>query len=352
MPVDHDRLRLPPEGSMQSKMLRWSASGAVAVAILALVSGCGGAAQASTSPSGVATATAAATPSPAASASASLVASPTAGPVASATPAPSGAATLDTPPTVAVGAVIDVAWTGPNAEKDYITVVAVGTTKWTTEKYFYTRDGSPGKLPAPTKVGDYEIWYVNGADDIPKARRPITVTAFVGTVEAPAEVQAGSSFQVAWTGPGGPGDYITIVEAGATKWTTEVYFYTKDGNPGTLVAPIKTGAYEVWYVTGQDPAPQVRRPLTVTPYKITLEAPAKVKAGAGFTVKWTGPNGPRDYVTIVPAGSPEGTYLDYAYTASGPSLTLTAPDKPGDYEIWYASDRVHGTFARIPIVVE
>jgi Ca-activated chloride channel family protein len=245
-----------------------------------------------------------------------------------------------------------VSWTGPNEVNDYVTIVAAGATKWTNEPYFYTRSGTPGTLPAPIVAGDYELWYVNGADGVPAARQPITVTAFAGTLEAPAQVAAGSPFEVAWTGPNGPSDYVTIVAVGATRWTNEHYFYTANGSPGELIAPIKTGAHEVWYVTGQDPTPQVRRPITVTPFEITLEAPATVSAGADFQVTWTGPNGPSDYITIVPAGSPAGTYLDYAYTASGSTVTLTAPVQAGNYEVWYASDRVAGIFASIPIVVQ
>jgi len=83
--------------------------------------------------------------------------------------------------------------------------------------------------------------------------------------------------------------------------------------------------------------------------------PAPSSSGGGgteFSVSWTGPNGPSDYITIVPAGSAEGAYLDYAYTAAGNPVTLGAPAEPGDYEIWYASDHVSGTFASITIVVE
>lgn len=66
---------------------------------------------------------------------------------------------------------------------------------------------------------------------------------------------------------------------------------------------------------------------------------------------WTGPNGPSDYITIVAAGSPVGTYNSYAYTSTGSIVTLTAPAEPGDYEIWYASDRVKGTFGKTTIKV-
>jgi Ca-activated chloride channel family protein len=84
---------------------------------------------------------------------------------------------------------------------------------------------------------------------------------------------------------------------------------------------------------------------------VTLEAPVAVDRNATFEVAWTGPNGPSDYITIAPAGSPDGTYLSYQYTSSGSPVTLTAPAEPGAYEIRYASDRVRGTFARMAITV-
>lgn len=330
--------------------IRSVVAAALAVAIVAVVAGCSSAAPATVAPSVApsAVASVAPTPSPVASAAATPVASAT----PSATPAPSGPASLDAPASVGVGQPFEVVWTGPNAAKDYITIVALGATKWTNEVYAYTSEGSPAKLAAPTKVGDYEIWYVSGADQLPTARRPIAVSTFAGTIDAPAEVMGGAPFKVTWTGPNGPGDYITVVAAGAARWTNESFFYTKDANPGTLVPGLKAGAYEVWYVTGNDPAPQARRPLTVTPTVISLEFPVRVKAGATFKVAWTGPNGPSDYLTIVPKGSKDGTYTNYAYTAAGSPATLLAPDSPGDYEIWYASDRVPGVFARSSIIVE
>jgi hypothetical protein len=339
-------------------------SSAVTLTVLVLVAACGGGA-ASTAPAsaepsltGTFTATAApstaviATTAPTAAAATPAATSLASATPASATPAASGSATLMAPDTIGAGAKFEVAWTGPNNAQDYVTIVSVGTTKWTNEMYFDTAAGSTGTLVAPTTAGAYEVWYANGADDAVMARHPITVTPFAGTLDAPAQVAAGSPFQTAWTGPDGPSDYVTIVAAGATKWTTEPYFYTASGSPGTLVAPIAPGAYEVWYVTGEDRTPQARQPITVTPFDITLKAPAKVKKGADFKVTWTGPNGPTDYVTIVPKGSTDGTYLSYAYTAKGSPAILKAPTKAGNYEIWYASDRVDGTFARRSIVVK
>jgi Ca-activated chloride channel family protein len=291
------------------------------------------------------------TPSPTATAAQSSGESSAPSEAATPTEAGTGQPSLDAPDEVAAGATFEIAWTGPRAQGDYITMVAAGATEWTNEQYFDTAGAtSPGTMTAPVGDGAYELWYVGGDGTI-LARRDIQVLPFEGALLGPVEVEAGSQFEVAWNGPNGSGDYVTIVAVGADRWTNESYFYTRDGSPGTLVAPISPGAYVLWYVPGSETAPTATSPITVRPYVVTLDAPDEVDAGAQFEVEWTGPDGPSDYITIVPAGSAEGTYLSYAYTRDGSPATITAPDEPGDYEIWYASDRVGGTFASIDIVV-
>lgn len=287
----------------------------------------------------------AATPTPAAPTAAGATAGPTAAATTGATDAPgatsgsTGPVSLDAPPEVQAGAPITVTWTGPNAQGDYVTIVLATATKWTNEPYFNTNSGSPGTLTAPSAEGAYAIWYVSGADETILLRRDIRVTPFTGDLLAPASVMAGSQFDVAWNGPNGSGDYVTVVLAGATQWTNESYFNTSAGSPSKLTAGIEPGSYEIWYVIGSDSSVKARRPITVTPYVVTLEAPKEVAKGAQFQVTWTGPDGPSDYITIVPAGSEPGTYLSYAYTSAGSPATIVAPDTAGDYEIWYASDR-------------
>lgn len=305
-----------------------------------------------------------ATPTPAVPTAGVPTAAPATGPAATsgqtaatATEAPAatnvstGPATLSGPQAIEAGKPFQVAWTGPNATGDYVTIVAAGTAKWTDESYFYTKAGTPGTLVAPAADGAYALWYVSGADDSIVTQVAIQVTPFAGALLAPDSVMAGSQFDVAWNGPNGPQDYVTIVLAGTTKWTNESYFYTTAGSPAKLTAALSAGSYEVWYVIGTGDVVQAKRPITVTAMVITMSAPASVARNSTFQVAWTGPNGPQDYLTIVPAGSPVGTYASYAYVQNGSPVTLTAPDKAGNYEIWYASDRVDGTFAKITIKV-
>lgn len=269
------------------------------------------------------------------------------------TPAVSGDVTLDAPAEIGAGATFEVNWTGPALQGDYITIVDAAASAWTDEPYFYARSGlSPGSLVAPHDPGEYVLWYVTGPNGTVLARRAIRVTPFQGSLDGPAEVVAGSSFDVAWSGPNGPGDFVTIVAAAASTWTNESYFYTATANPGSLVAPLDAGDYVLWYVTGFDGAAMATRPIRVTPYTITLDAPDAVERSAKFEVTWTGPNGPGDYLTIVPAGSPPGSFTSYAYTSHGSPAILAAPETAGNYEIWYASDRVQGViFSTISIVV-
>jgi Ca-activated chloride channel family protein len=334
-----------PEGEIE--MTRWNRAGITAAGwmVAILVAGCSGtAAPAAATPSPTATPTAVATPTPTPT---TATATPTASP-----PAATGPAAIEAPAEVPAGATFAASWTGPNGNADYVTIVATGTERWTNEPYFYTRDGPSGSLLASTTSGAYELWYVSGTEPNEiLVRRSITIKPFEGTVVGPDSVGAATTFEATWTGPNGPGDYVTIVAVGAERWLDESYFYTSVGSPGDLIAPLEAGAYELWYVAGTDRKTMVRRPITVTPVQVTLTAPADVARNATFQVAWTGPDGPRDYITIVPAGSVEGAYASYAYTSTGSPVTLTAPAAPGNYEIWYASDRTKGTFKSIPIVV-
>jgi Ca-activated chloride channel family protein len=245
-----------------------------------------------------------------------------------------GPASLVAPDSVPADTVFNVDWVGPNDTGDYISIILASKRKWTNEPYFYTYAGTPRQLQSSTTPGAYEIRYIKGSNRKVLARRPITVTAFVGSLDGPANVPAGSEFDVTWTGPASPGDYVTIELVGATQYTDESFFYLHQNHVGTLTAPLPAGNYELWYVAA-DKTVMLREPITVDPLQASVSGPATAVHGATFGVSWTGPDATGDYITIVAAGAPQGSFTNYAYTNYGNPVTLTAPTTPGQYELRY-----------------
>ncbi|MCP5048965.1 MAG: VWA domain-containing protein [bacterium] len=172
-------------------------------------------------------------------------------------------ATLDFPSSVPAGSPIIVKWTGPNYEKDYITIAPKGSPDRKYLNFSYTSEGSPLTLQATDKPGKYEIRYIMNRWRKALARRDITLTSVTAKVSAPATVKAGKRFNVSWQGPNHKRDSITIAEVGAKDNKYLSRSYTKKGSPVTLRAPYKPGKYEVRYVLRQSITVLARTTVTV-----------------------------------------------------------------------------------------
>lgn len=257
-------------------------------------------------------------------------------------------ATLQAPAQVGAGKPIVVRWIGPNNERDY---VAIGDATRAYITYEYTRNANPLQLVAPDEPGEYELRYILGAGDVVIARQKIVVGALSATVSGPAQVAAGASFEVAWTGPNNERDFVTLVKAGTPERQYGPYEYTAKGPKLKLRAPDESGDYELRYATGQTYATLARAPLKVGAVKGSVSGPAQAVAGAPVDVKWTGPANANDYVSIVKKGAPDADAGDYAYVATGNPARIVAPLVPGDYEIRYQLGQSHATLARAALKI-
>ncbi|NYT65018.1 VWA domain-containing protein [Alcaligenaceae bacterium] len=258
-------------------------------------------------------------------------------------------ATLETDASAAVGADIEVNWTGPNAENDYIDIVPEGHEATNGDlAYIYTKQGTPLNMRMPAKPGAYDIRYIwRGTDN--KRHVLATTTIQVADTEAalivPDSVQAGSIIPVEWNGPASKDDYIDIVPADQKKLGNGLsYFYParlEDGKPGELKGPTKPGQYQVRYVLrASGPARLVTSvPLTVTAATASISIPDSAEAGSLLSVFWTGPAGQHDYIDLVPADQKSlGNGLSYFYPAKsedGETGELKGPTKPGQYLVRY-----------------
>ena len=165
---------------------------------------------------------------------------------------------IEAPAEVAAGEAFEVAWAGPDNSGDYLAIVPAGVRRdgahditWSTAR---TGEGSRVTLLAPPEPGAHEVRYVLGAGRVTLESVLITVTPTTASLVAPPEVEAGSTFEVEWSGPDNSGDYLTIVPAGVRRdgaydvtWSRAS---TGSGSRVTLRAPDVPGDFEVRYVLG------------------------------------------------------------------------------------------------------
>jgi hypothetical protein len=189
------------------------------------------------------------------------------------------------------------------------------------------------------------------------AARYASAQATTIEVTPPGTAPAGATITVKWSGPNGPGDFITVVRQGARPSDYLDYKETGSGrapvNPVQLVLPAETGAYEIRYVRGNPRSVLATVPYAVTTVTATVDGPASVAPGARFEIAWQGPNGRGDWVTIVASGAAARTYGSYVDARNGRAddktnrrtATLQAPKEPGRYELRYVQQgtRVIGT---------
>lgn len=256
------------------------------------------------------------------------------------------------PASVGIGSSFEVEWTGPAGDGDYITVVKPDAGNRVYGSYAYTSRGSPVTLRAPETAGTYEIRYVTARSRRVLSRARIEVTPTAASLTVPEKVAIGKRFEVAFTGPGNKGDYITIVKPEAKDRQYKSYAYTSRGSPLTLRAATAPGPYEVRYVLGKSRRVIARARLTVVTVDTALTAPDSVTVGNSVEIEWTGPGARGDYITIAPPDAPDGKYLSYAYAKRNP-VAVRAPDEPGRYEIRYvAGGRPKRVLGRRPLEVK
>ena len=82
-------------------------------------------------------------------------------------------ATLSAPDELPAGADVEITWTGPDYQGDYITVSERGADQHV--NYSYTSEGSPLLLEMPAEAGEYDLVYTMGQKRTIIARVAITV---------------------------------------------------------------------------------------------------------------------------------------------------------------------------------
>ncbi len=231
---------------------------------------------------------------------------------------------------------VSVAWTGPDREGDYVTVVKPDAGLNEYMSYMETGRGNPVTITLPGEPGDYQMRYVLGAPRRILAKVPVKVVAVEASVTVPTTAVAGSEIALQWLGPNYPSDWITVVKPDAPFDAYQDYVAAKPDDPQShrLEMPLEPGDYEVRYVL-EGKRVLARAPIHVTDVTATLDAPTTVAAGESFEVTWTGPGYPSDWITIVKPVAAFNAYASYVDANKGSPISLTAAKEAGRYEIRY-----------------
>ncbi|AHM04921.1 von Willebrand factor type A domain protein [Roseibacterium elongatum DSM 19469] len=261
------------------------------------------------------------------------------------------AASITAPDSAVAGSTIEVGWTGPDYQGDYIGIGRADGQGSAWENYVDTREGSPVQLRVPETPGDYLIQYFLRQDRTAIASVPVTVTAAEATVTAPGTAIAGQVVEVAWTGPDYEGDYIGIGRSDGQGSAWANYAYTRDGTPAQLTVPPEPGDYLVQYFMAQDRTPIASTRIVVSSAAASLTAPAGAVAGDTIEIGWTGPNYDGDYIGIGRADGQGSAWANYAYTRDGSPVQLLMPPEGGAYVIRYFIAQDRTPIAEVPITL-
>jgi Ca-activated chloride channel family protein len=272
------------------------------------------------------------------------------------------AATLEVPGKGVAGSEIAVAFTGPNANEDWVGLAKPGSDPDSYEAgaWVYANNGAPARLRLPVDPGTYEVRYVSGLDPRILAARTVEVAPASAALTVPASGMAGTTIRVGFTGRGGGDTFIGIVRPGAKADTWIAGAYERPaGSAVPLRLPGVPGSYEVRFVLEANGAYRVlaASPITVEPAVASVSAPDHIARGADVAIAFAGPAGEGDFVAIAPVGSAAAAFTDYRTAAPDrSSVTLQAPEEAGAYEVRYvmAAPGEAGTLvvARRPLTVE
>jgi Ca-activated chloride channel family protein len=266
---------------------------------------------------------------------------------------------LTGPGEAVAGDVVDVSWTGPGLDGDFLFVAPYD---WEDNVYPMSDDqrvpvtaGNPARVPVPEREGQYEYRYFSSGGGGVLFRAALSVVAPGARVSAPASVVAGTAFQVEFSGPRDAEDRLFIAAGGseAERYPlgSEATDRVQGTSPALLVAPVQPGSYEVRYYSLNKGGVLAFAAFEVTEGQVEIDAPRLVQRASDLSIRVKGPRAPGDIVFVAPKdwddnSYPLGSENQLAFGADGDGVeaadsfrdfTTVAPAEPGTYEIRYFS---------------
>ena len=176
---------------------------------------------------------------------------------------------LDAPARVDMARPFIVRWQGPGAVRDDVEIVAAGSDRPIRRQRLNQDRGFAGHeatITAPAVPGHYVLRYYSGADNRVLATRDVAVIAIPVSLDAPAQVAAGSDVLVRWQGPGAVRDDVEIADPAGTRVLRRQRLNQDRGferNEATLKAPDVPGEYRLRYWNGDSSGVLAERAIRV-----------------------------------------------------------------------------------------
>ena len=283
---------------------------------------------------------------------------------------PPPAARLEAPRAVPQAESFRVTWDGPGDRYDSIEIfdpAARGGEGKVLRRVTLARGDRETRtveLPAPSKLGTVQLRYWDGRRYRVLATREIEVVPGNAGLEAPEAVEIGRPIVVEWTGPGGRNDALHIFDPAARQGEGKVVrrknFIHGDfeNHRLSVPAPAKVGTYVLRYWNHDNKAVLAETTIEVVEAEVSLDAPDRVDAGVPIRVEWNGPGGRYDAIRLFDPAGNNGTgrrvreqRLRNADFDNAVAI-LTAPAKPGPYELQYWNGDNKAVLVSRPIEVE
>ncbi|MGB0132664.1 VWA domain-containing protein, partial [Dokdonella sp.] len=170
-------------------------------------------------------------------------------------------ASVSGPSSAMAGDTIKVTASGPEGSMHWIGFAPAGSEPGSYRDYMRPQGGqTEGTLMAPTEPGEYELRYVLNEREKVVASQPVTVTAAVAKLDAPASVTTGEEITVRLDGPRHASHWIGFVK----KDTLDYLNYADvplQGDSVNLRAPDEAGDYDIVFVI--DKTAVARHPVSV-----------------------------------------------------------------------------------------
>ncbi len=246
---------------------------------------------------------------------------------------------------------LEVGWTGPGAPGDLVTVAAAEAPAGEFARCRPAGERGDTTFLTPSPPGPYEVRYVSGISGRALGRASLEVFEILARLDAPPRVEVSGRLEVGWVGPGERADFVTVVRPDAPPGTYRQLALVDGANPVRLEAPAEPGDWQIRYVDGASGETLGHRPLEIVAAAPTLDAPATVRAGDRFEIRWTGPGRGGDLIVVARQGAPDGRWQEFGYTTAGSPVDLAAPFRPGEYEIRYVDSQDGEILARRPLQV-